>query len=253
MDSVVQVRDSIWFPTSLVEEVSRMPQPPLDTISEYIGLVEGTPLKGWDIHFTSGILIYMVVFLVLVAWLRLQGRGFLSSVYFYFFSRKKDAAVLSEGTRQNYTFVFLSICLSFSSLAMGIAFFTSQPFAFTSALFYFLMIFGYHIVYMSAVRVFGWTFNNRHCASDVILNLRVSAIVLGLSISPLVLALFFVTPSAIGMLLHVILTLFVILLIFRFIRLIKILYGYKVSILYMILYLCGLEIVPILVLYKLLV
>lgn len=253
VDSVAQVRDSIWFPASLVEEVSRMPLPPLDTISDYVGLVEGTPLKGWDIHFTSGILIYMVVFLVLVAWLRLQGRGFLSSVYFYFFSRKKDAAVLSEGTRQNYAFIFLSICLSFSSLAMGIAFFTSQPFVFSNALFYFLIIFGYHIVYMGVVRIFGWTFNNRHCASDVILNLRVSGIVLGLSISPLVLALFFVTASAIGMLFHVILALLVILLIFRFIRLIKILYGYKVSILYMILYLCGLEIVPILVLYKLLV
>lgn len=46
---------------------------------------------------------------------------------------------------------------------------------------------------MGVVRIFGWTFNNRHCASDVILNLRVSGIVLGLSISPLVLALFFVT------------------------------------------------------------
>ena len=43
-----------------------------------------------------------------------------------------------------------------------------------------------------------------------------------------------------------------IILIFRFIRLIKILYGYRVSILYMILYLCGLEILPILVVYKLL-
>ena len=44
----------------------------------------------------------------------------------------------------------------------------------------------------------------------------------------------------------------IIILVFRFIRLIKILYGYRVSILYMILYLCGLEILPILVLYKLL-
>ena len=252
MDSVAQVRDSIHFPTSLVEEVSRMPQPPMDTISNYVGLVEGIPLKGWDIHFTSGILVYTVVFLVLIALLRLQGRGFLSSVYFYFFSRKKDSVLLSEGVRQSYTFVLLSLCLSFSSLAMCIAFFASQPFVFFDALFYFLILFGYHIVYIGAVRLFGWTFNNRHCASDVILNLRVSGIVLGLSVSPLVLALFFVAPSSTGILFHVILTLLIILLIFRFIRLIKILYGYKVSILYMILYLCGLEIVPILVLYKLL-
>ena len=131
VDSVAQVRDSIWFPASLVEEVSRMPLPPLDTISDYVGLVEGTPLKGWDIHFTSGILIYMVVFLVLVAWLRLQGRGFLLSVYFYFFSRKKDAAVLSEGTRQNYAFIFLSIWrwgLRFSRVSLS--FFQTRYFIF---------------------------------------------------------------------------------------------------------------------------
>ena len=54
------------------------------------------------------------------------------------------------------------------------------------------------------------------------------------------------------MLVYVIFSIGAIILIFRFIRLIKILYGYRVSILYMILYLCGLEILPILVVYKLL-
>ncbi|MBC5620087.1 DUF4271 domain-containing protein [Butyricimonas hominis] len=251
-DSVV--RDSSVFPAFLLEEsVSRMPAPPMDTLTNYIGLVDATPLEGWDFHLTTGILTYMVVFLVLVALLRLQGRGFLLAVYFYFFSRKRDVALISEGTRQNYSFVLLSICLSFSSLAMLIAFMTSEPFVFSNALFYFLIIFGYYIVLLGTVRLLGWTFNSRHCASDIILNLRVSGIVLGLSVSPLVLALFFVKSSAVTTLFHVIFALFVILLIFRFIRLIKILYGYKVSILYMILYLCGLEIVPMLVLYKLLV
>ncbi|MFR4038793.1 MAG: DUF4271 domain-containing protein [Butyricimonas faecalis] len=99
---------------------------------------------------------------------------------------------------------------------------------------------------------FGWTFNGRHCASEIILNLCTSANVVGLSISPFVLALFYVQAVAVDMLLYVILGIGIIILIFRFIRLIKILYGYRVSILYMILYLCGFEILPILVLYKLL-
>ncbi len=253
VDSVMQARDSIVFPASLIDEsVSRMPAPPLDTLSNYIGLVEGTPLKDGDISFTSGLLVYIVAYLVLVALLRLQGRGFLPAVYLYFFSQKKGSALLPEGIRQNYFFILLSVCLSFASLAMLITFFASHPFSFSDASFFFLVIFGYYILLLGAVRLFGWTFNHRHCASDVILNLRVSAIVFGLSSSPLILALFFVKASAVGTLLHVILGLFIILLIFRFIRLIKILYGYKVSILYMILYLCGLEIVPILVLYKLL-
>ena len=61
VDSVMQARDSIVFPASLIDEsVSRMPAPPLDTLSNYIGLVEGTPLKDGDISFTSGLLVYIV-------------------------------------------------------------------------------------------------------------------------------------------------------------------------------------------------
>lgn len=152
----------------------------------------------------------------------------------------------------NYFFVFLSVCLSFSILSMLMAFLIDPPFVFFNALIYFLIIFGYYFLVLGLVRLFGWAFNRRHCASEIILNLRTSAIVLGLSISPFVLALFYVQTSAINMLLYVISGIGIIILVFRFIRLIKILYGYRVSILYMILYLCGLEILPILVLYKLL-
>ena len=241
-DSIVSESDSVVFPISLLREsVSWKPFLPFDTLTNQVELVEGIPLSGekMNIEFISSILIYTVVYLVF-------------TVYTYFFNRKRGASLQSEGGMPNYFFVFLSVSLSFSILSMLMAFLIDPPFVFFNALIYFLIIFGYYFLVLGLVRLFGWAFNRRHCASEIILNLRTSAIVLGLSISPFVLALFYVQTSAINMLLYVILGLGIIILVFRFIRLIKILYGYRVSILYMILYLCGLEILPILVLYKLL-
>ena len=160
--------------------------------------MDGIPLSGekMNIEFISSILIYTVVYLVFIALLRLRGRGFLTTVYTYFFNRKRGASLQSEGGIPNYFFVFLSVSLSFSILSMLMAFLIDPPFVFFNALIYFLIIFGYYFLVLGLVRLFGWAFNRRHCASEIILNLRTSAIVLGLSISPFVLALFYVQTSA---------------------------------------------------------
>lgn len=219
-----------------------------------MGLVEGTPLTAekMNVEYFTGVLIYTVVFLIVLAMIRLQGRGLLGAMYGYFFVRKKDSMMLPEGLRQNYLLIFLSVCLSFSALAMLLAFFSGSPFSFSTALLYFLVLMGYYVVLAGVVRLFGWTFNEQGCATEIIFNMRISAVVFGLSASPFILALFYVKPSKVEMLLYGMVVLGGMLLVFRLIRLIKILYGYRVSILYMILYLCGLEILPMLVLYKLL-
>lgn len=255
VDSITSESDSVVSPISLFRYTDSLKSVFLvDSTPNYVELVEGMPLSGerTDIGFMAGILAYTIVFLIFIALLRLRGRGFFSSVYTYFFNRKKGAGFHSEGIGQNYFFVLLSICLSFSILAMLIAFLAGPPFTFSNALLFFLVIFGYYIVLLGFIRFLGWTFNGKYCASEVILSLRTSAIVLGLSISPFVLALFYVQASAVNILMYLIFSISAFILILRFIRLIKILFGYKVSILYMILYLCGLEILPILVVYKLL-
>lgn len=125
-----------------------------------------------NIEFISSILIYTVVYLVFIALLRLRGRGFLTTVYTYFFNRKRGASLQSEGGIPNYFFVFLSVSLSFSILSMLMAFLIDPPFVFFNALIYFLIIFGYYFLVLGLVRLFGWAFNRRHCASEIILNLR---------------------------------------------------------------------------------
>ena len=93
-DSIVPVSDSVVFPASLLREtVSWKPFLPFDTLTNQVELVDGIPLSGekMNIEFISSILIYTVVYLVFIALLRLRGRGFLPTVYTYFFNRKRGA------------------------------------------------------------------------------------------------------------------------------------------------------------------
>ena len=148
-DSIVPVSDSVVFPASLLREtVSWKPFLPFDTLTNQVELVDGIPLSGekMNIEFISSILIYTVVYLVFIALLRLRGRGFLPTVYTYFFNRKRGASLQSEGGIPNYFFVFLSVSLSFSILSMLMAFLIDPPFVFFNALIYFLIIFGYYFL-----------------------------------------------------------------------------------------------------------
>ena len=72
----------------------------------------------------------------------------------------------------------------------------------------------------------------------------------GLLISPFVIAIFFVKSFAVIPLLKIVIFGAILLMIVKIIRWIEILITHRVSILYMILYLCALEIMPLLVLYK---
>lgn len=69
-------------------------------------------------------------------------------------------------------------------------------------------------------------------------------------ISPFVIAIFFVKSFAVIPLLKIVIFGAILLMIVKIIRWIEILITHRVSILYMILYLCALEIMPLLVLYK---
>ena len=100
------------------------------------------------------------------------------------------------------------------------------------------------------VRLFGWTFNAKNMADEVIVNLWTYNILSGLLISPFVIAIFFVKSFAVIPLLKIVIFGAILLMIVKIIRWIEILITHRVSILYMILYLCALEIMPLLVLYK---
>ena len=115
---------------------------------------------------------------------------------------------------------------------------------------HFLFLFLYHFLLLLIVRLFGWTFNAKNMADEVIVNLWTYNILSGLLISPFVIAIFFVKSFAVIPLLKIVIFGAILLMIVKIIRWIEILITHRVSILYMILYLCALEIMPLLVLYK---
>ncbi|WP_294140071.1 DUF4271 domain-containing protein [uncultured Sanguibacteroides sp.] len=249
--------DSIIRPVSLFEKkVSVREEFLFDTITPatgYTDLWKDIPLKGQqDVDFMSGVLLYTIIFLGLLAFIRLRGKGMFSSLFSFFFKQKNQEKIYTEGLRPNYFFLFLTFCLSASVLSIFFVYVIRRDVIFDDTVLVFTLFAGYHLFLIGFIRLLGWTFNARHCAKEMVTNLWVYNTVIGLMISPFVIALFYVRPTSVQPLIYFIFTIFSIYLIFRFIRLIKILFEYRVSILYMILYLCALEILPFLVLYKML-
>ena len=103
---------------------------------------------------------------------------------------------------------------------------------------------------LCTVRLLAWTFNIRNVKEEVIVNIWTYNILIGLFLSPLVLSLFFVKLFALPLLAKIITICLVMFYLVKLIRWFEILFTYRVSILYMILYLCALEVIPLLILYK---
>ena len=183
-----------------------------------------------------GNVLFTVGFLIIFAFVRLRGKDLFYNLLNTLLKRKKAEIILNEGISSNLICYILSLCLSFSIISIGIV--------------YIIGLFLYHFLLLLIVRLFGWTFNAKNMADEVIVNLWTYNILSGLLISPFVIAIFFVKSFAVIPLLKIVIFGAILLMIVKIIRWIEILITHRVSILYMILYLCALEIMPLLVLYK---
>lgn len=213
---------------------------------------EGTSLEEnhLNIDFVSDALIYMLIFLALLAWVRLRGNGILSSLYLFFFKRKRGDQMFVDMIRPGYFFFFILHCMSFSILAVLFSYLFHEDIAFPESALFFVLLWGYHLLFIGLIKLFGWTYDATSCSSEIVANFLVYNAILGLSLSPLMMALFFIRQAMLMYIIYMMIGVLFICLIFKFIRLIKILFEYRVSIFYMILYLCALEILPFLLLYK---
>ena len=142
-------------------------------------------------------------------------------------------------------------CLVTLSL-MGVAFAAEDGFEWRTAAVVCLVLLLFQAAVSLLVVFLGWVFNAPRCASEACLANCAGNAVTALLLSPLMLSLFFVRESSVPLLFSVILIFLFLCLILKWIRLCGILFEFKVSVFYMILYLCTLEITPLLVAYKLL-
>lgn len=202
---------------------------------------------------TPGCLLYTVIFLIIFAFLRIRGKGLIPLWFQILVKKKKFEIVLNDGITPNLVYYLLSLFLSFSAIAVGVDYIVHARLDVEHILYIFIALFVYHIGLVLLIHYIGWTFNRYYAAEEVIINLWVFHILTGLSISPFILALFFVKSFAIPLLLKIITICLALFYLVKFIRWLEILYAHRVSIFYMILYLCALEVIPLLILYKLLV
>lgn len=196
-------------------------------------------------------LIFTIVFLMIFAFVRLRGKDLLPNLLNVLVKRKKAEVILNEGISSNLVCYVLSLILSFSILSIGITYLTSGNFEIIPILYLSAAFFCYHFFVLGLFKLLGWTFNARSTAAEAIVNLWTYHIMAGLLIAPFVIAIFFVKSYAIAPLLNIVIFSLILFQVVKFIRWLEILFAHRVLILYMILYLCALEVMPLLILYKL--
>lgn len=195
-------------------------------------------------------LIYTVVFLIIFAFVRLRSKDLFHTFFNILIKRKKAGIILNEGIGSNLICYILSLFLSFSAISICTVYLFKQDYLFVPSSYLFLALTAYHFFLLGLLHLLGWTFNAKYTAAEATVNLWTYHIMSGLTISPFVIAIFFVKSFAVVPLLKIVLFGLIIFQIVKFARWVEILFVHRVSILYIILYLCALEVIPLLFLYK---
>lgn len=201
----------------------------------------------------TGSLIYTIIFLIIFAVIRLRGKNLFPLLFQVVAKKKRYEIILNEGIVQNLVYYLLSLFLSFSILSIALTYLTRHNFDLHQILYILGFLTGWHLLLICMLRLCSWIFNAKAAGEEGIVNLWVYHIVGGLLISPFVLASFFVKAFAVQTMMKIIVMCLILFYLVKFTRWVGILFAYKVPIFYMILYLCALEVIPLLVLYKLLV
>lgn len=185
-----------------------------------------------------------------IAIIRLRGKNLLLNLLNVALNRKKVEVIHNEGISPNLLYYLLALILSFSILSICICQFLSIHFFSTLGIQVLGGLFAYHFFMLASVHLLGWIFQFKNWTGEMVVNIWAYHILTGLLLSPFVIALFFVKSFAFAPLLKIIFLGLVVFIIIKIMRWVGILFQYGVSILYMILYLCVLEFMPLLFLYK---
>jgi len=118
---------------------------------------------------------------------------------------------------------------------------------------YLLLILSLFIMYLGkrvANRILGYVFGNNDVVSEYLTNVWIYNIILGVFILPFIISIPFVPPEFKLPLMYIGIAIIILSLLFRILRNFRIAFKIKLSIFYLILYLCTLEILPILIIGK---
>lgn len=187
------------------------------------------------------------IFLATIAFLRLSDYTLFKEILTGMFRYKNSENLLGTGFATLGHRFFL-LLLSSLMISIGISYISTSSLLTYTTLFTFVAFIAAHYITIGIYKYLGWTFNNQQLAATASMNLWLSNISFGVISSPFILSLFFAHPTWHETLVKITLIITIILFIVRIFRWIRILFHNKVFILYMILYLCGLEIAPLILL-----
>lgn len=194
-------------------------------------------------------LITVALYMSIVAFLRITDTALFRTIVTGMFKYRNAENLLGTGLATLGQRLLL-LTLSFSFIAIFITLTTQNSYFCIETLYIFIILFALHFITIGIYKYLGWTFNNQLIAKSSSMSLWLSNISLGLIPSPLILSLFFIHPQWHNTVIKIVIGIVIFLLIVRIFRWIRILFDNKVFILYMILYLCALEIAPILLMIK---
>lgn len=202
--------------------------------------------KGW------GLGLFLLVLIMLVA-LRKNYEKYLLSVFNSAANLQFSEKLLRErNVLVKRTFFFLNtIFVVVMALYLYQAIKYLQGESSSSNFMLFLILFFSFLVALllrfGSLLLLGYLFDARPVYREYVHNTLIINKVLGISLLPLVLALFYIQPSLWESVFYTATILIALMLVYRYIRAIQIIIKHKVFLLYSILYLCTLEILPVLV------
>jgi len=195
-------------------------------------------------------IVYTFFFLVLVAIIRTKSNLIFSKGFKAMFNTKKLGNIIKDENFSIFNIILLVMSISIMSITFGL--YLGYGIENLKMLHIFCYLTGLHVFTYLIIKTFAWTFNNNKLGKIAIVNLLLFNSIPGIIISIPIIATFYVQPYAVNALIILSLIVLGIFYIIRFFRWIIILFTNRVSIFYMIVYLCALEIVPLLTVYKLL-
>lgn len=196
-------------------------------------------------------LITAIIIMAVVAVLRLNNVTLFKNLIVGIFNYKKANALIGTGyATLGQRLLLLSI--SFLMLSILITFLVTGKMIEPITPLLFIALYTAHYLTILLYKYLAWTFNQNRVATVASLNLWLSNISFGVITAPFIISLFFVRSDYRETILLIITILASILFAARIFRWIRILFDNRVFIFYMILYLCALEIAPLILLVKLL-
>ncbi len=169
-------------------------------------------------------------------------------------------SVAQEITREEKVFfhranlIFTTICIITSSLLIGQINLTIQPFSYENSPLYFLTIAGFITVMFCVKFLFSkilfFVFNDSSISTEYTFNIALFNSFFGISLLPVITIVYFTTLDFTTILTYIALPLLIIFLVMRVVRLFTIGISKGVSYIYIFLYICTLEILPLVVLFR---